>query len=82
MSKVHTMELIVRLAADETLGDRVIKVNHAGEHGAVKIYRAQFSITSPRDLRGRARPTWPAALSKHWLLVLEALSWDLGGDLP
>jgi ubiquinone biosynthesis monooxygenase Coq7 len=33
------MEVTARLAADETLGDRVIKVNHAGEHGAVNIYR-------------------------------------------
>jgi ubiquinone biosynthesis monooxygenase Coq7 len=36
------MEVIARLAADESLGDRVIKVNHAGEHGAVNIYRAQL----------------------------------------
>jgi 3-demethoxyubiquinol 3-hydroxylase len=36
------MEIIARLAADETLGDRIIKVNHAGEHGAVNIYRAQL----------------------------------------
>jgi ubiquinone biosynthesis monooxygenase Coq7 len=26
----------------ETLGDRILKVNHAGEHGAVNIYRAQI----------------------------------------
>jgi hypothetical protein len=36
------MEIIARLAADETPGDRIIKVNHAGEHGAVNIYRAQL----------------------------------------
>ena len=36
------MEVIARLAADESLGDRVMKVNHAGEHGAVNIYRAQL----------------------------------------
>jgi len=36
------MEVIARLAADESLGDRVIKVDHAGEHGAVNIYRAQL----------------------------------------
>jgi 3-demethoxyubiquinol 3-hydroxylase len=36
------MEIIARLAADETLGDRIIKVNHAGEHGAVNIYWAQL----------------------------------------
>src|ERR1700726_4478879 len=32
------MEVIARLAADESLGDRVMKANHAGEHGAVNIY--------------------------------------------
>jgi 3-demethoxyubiquinol 3-hydroxylase len=36
------MEVIARLAAAESLGDRVIKVDHAGEHGAVNIYRAQL----------------------------------------
>jgi ubiquinone biosynthesis monooxygenase Coq7 len=35
------MALIARLNAGETLGDRVIKVDHAGEHGAVCIYLAQ-----------------------------------------
>lgn len=35
------MALAARLNAGETLGDRVIKVDHAGEHGAVCIYRAQ-----------------------------------------
>jgi demethoxyubiquinone hydroxylase (CLK1/Coq7/Cat5 family) len=31
------MEVIARLTADESLGDRVMKVDHAGEHGAVNI---------------------------------------------
>jgi len=35
------MTLVARLAAGETLGDRVLKVDHAGEHGAVCIYRSQ-----------------------------------------
>lgn len=35
------MILAARLAAGETLGDRVIKVDHAGEHGAVSVYLAQ-----------------------------------------
>jgi len=35
------MALIARLKAGETLGDRIMKVDHAGEHGAVCIYRAQ-----------------------------------------
>jgi ubiquinone biosynthesis monooxygenase Coq7 len=30
-----------RLARGETLGDRIVKVDHAGEHGAVCIYAAQ-----------------------------------------
>jgi len=33
--------LVARLSRGETLGDRVIKVDHAGEHGAVCIYAAQ-----------------------------------------
>jgi ubiquinone biosynthesis monooxygenase Coq7 len=35
------MELVARLNPGETLGDRIIKVDHAGEHGAICIYRAQ-----------------------------------------
>jgi ubiquinone biosynthesis monooxygenase Coq7 len=38
------MELIARLNVGETLGDRVMKVDHAGEHGAVCIYRAQILL--------------------------------------
>lgn len=34
-------DLIARLRTGESLGDRVMKVDHAGEHGAVCIYRAQ-----------------------------------------
>ena len=36
------MALAARLNPGETLGDRVMKVDHAGEHGAVCIYRAQI----------------------------------------
>ena len=36
------MALAARLKAGETLGDRVLKVDHAGEQGAVCIYRAQI----------------------------------------
>jgi ubiquinone biosynthesis monooxygenase Coq7 len=32
---------VARLAPGETLGDRVLRVDHAGEHGAVCVYRAQ-----------------------------------------
>ena len=35
------MALAARLKPGETLGDRVMKVDHAGEHGAVCIYLAQ-----------------------------------------
>ena len=35
------MALTARLQSGETLGDRVMKVDHAGEHGAICIYRAQ-----------------------------------------
>jgi ubiquinone biosynthesis monooxygenase Coq7 len=35
------MATAARLKRGETLGDRVIKVDHAGEHGAVCIYTAQ-----------------------------------------
>lgn len=35
------MTLVARLSPGETLGDGVMKVDHAGEHGAVCIYRAQ-----------------------------------------
>ncbi len=35
------MTIAARLAYGETLGDRVMKVDHAGEHGAICIYRAQ-----------------------------------------
>ena len=33
--------MAARLSRGETLGDRIIKVDHAGEHGAVCIYSAQ-----------------------------------------
>jgi ubiquinone biosynthesis monooxygenase Coq7 len=35
------MVLAARLGSGETLGDRVMKVDHAGEHGAICIYLAQ-----------------------------------------
>ncbi|MET0309133.1 MAG: demethoxyubiquinone hydroxylase family protein [Sphingomonas sp.] len=35
------MALKARLKPGETLGDRVMKVDHAGEHGAICIYTAQ-----------------------------------------
>jgi ubiquinone biosynthesis monooxygenase Coq7 len=41
MDSAPGMTLIARLKSGETLGDRVMKVDHAGEHGAVCIYSAQ-----------------------------------------
>lgn len=43
------MTLSARLNRGETLGDRVIKVDHAGEHGAVCVYRAQRWISRWRS---------------------------------
>ncbi len=34
-----------RLKSGETLGDRVIKVDHAGEHGAINIYLWQRAVS-------------------------------------
>jgi ubiquinone biosynthesis monooxygenase Coq7 len=48
------MELSARLSHGETLGDRVIKVNHAGEHGAVNIYRGQRLACWWRDIELRS----------------------------
>ncbi|MBX3498418.1 MAG: demethoxyubiquinone hydroxylase family protein [Alphaproteobacteria bacterium] len=33
-----------RLNPGESLGDRILKVDHAGEHGAVNIYRGQLLV--------------------------------------
>jgi len=35
------MTVNARLRSGEALGDRIMKVVHAGEHGAVNIYRGQ-----------------------------------------
>jgi 3-demethoxyubiquinol 3-hydroxylase len=36
------MEIAARLSPGESIGDRILKVNHAGENGAVNIYRGQL----------------------------------------
>lgn len=46
-----TDALGARLSSGETLGDRVIKVDHAGEHGAINIYRMQRAISRWRAPR-------------------------------
>ncbi len=44
--------MTARLNRGETLGDRIMKVNHAGEHGAICIYTAQrfFARWSAPDI--------------------------------
>ncbi|RXR06660.1 demethoxyubiquinone hydroxylase family protein [Pseudoxanthomonas composti] len=36
--------MVARHEATKDLGDRILKVDHAGEHGAVNIYRGQILI--------------------------------------
>jgi ubiquinone biosynthesis monooxygenase Coq7 len=38
------MQLSARLHPNEELGGRVLKVNHAGEHGAINIYAGQMLL--------------------------------------
>ena len=47
-------EVVARLNAGEGLGDRILKVVHAGEHGAVNIYRGQRIGAFLRDPSLRA----------------------------
>jgi 3-demethoxyubiquinol 3-hydroxylase len=48
------METTARLRLGESLGDRVLKVDHAGEHGAVNIYRGQLAACRFRDIALRS----------------------------
>ncbi len=44
------MELALQSGTAKSLGDRIIKVNHAGEHGAISIYSGQIfmaRLTAP-----------------------------------
>ena len=41
--------MTARLRSGETLADRALKVDHAGEHGAVNIYRGQLTACRYRD---------------------------------
>jgi ubiquinone biosynthesis monooxygenase Coq7 len=38
------METVAQFVATKCLGDRIIKVNHAGEHGAICIYSGQIHM--------------------------------------
>ena len=40
------MEMIKRPSAGDNLGDRILKVNHAGEHWAISIYSGQMFMAS------------------------------------
>jgi len=42
------MQLSTRPNADEALGGRVLKVNHAGENGAISIYAGQILVARVR----------------------------------
>lgn len=55
-------EVVARLNAGEKLGDRILKVVHAGEHGAVNIYRGQRigAFLGPKILRDEL-----AAFQRH-----------------
>jgi 3-demethoxyubiquinol 3-hydroxylase len=43
------VDMTARLRSGEKLGDRALKVDHAGEHGAVNIYRGQLRACRYRD---------------------------------
>ncbi|MGE0421118.1 MAG: demethoxyubiquinone hydroxylase family protein [Reyranellaceae bacterium] len=71
--------IAARLKPGESLGDRILKVDHAGEHGAVNIYRGQLFIarlTAPtlcREIAGtraheeRHRAVFAEELSRRGL---------------
>jgi ubiquinone biosynthesis monooxygenase Coq7 len=42
------MEIVAKLNRGESLGDRILKVNHAGENGAINIYRGQVFVSRLR----------------------------------
>ena len=48
------MEMTAKFVNTNELGDRIIKVNHAGEHGAICIYSGQIFMArfTARDLIG------------------------------
>lgn len=49
VSEPTSLALLVQLTP-EALGDRILKLNHAGEHGAVGIYSAQQLVCGWRGL--------------------------------
>ena len=88
------MILAARLKPGETLGDRIMKVDHAGEHGAICIYRAQIAMARWRapemvaELEGflaherRHRQRFGAELSRRGVRRCRSYFWcGLGGFL-
>ncbi len=43
------MDVTARSSATHDLGDRILKVNHAGEHGAISIYSGQLFMARLTD---------------------------------
>jgi 3-demethoxyubiquinol 3-hydroxylase len=43
-SVVEDTEIAARRVSNETLTDKILKIDHAGEHGAVNIYRGQILV--------------------------------------
>ena len=88
------MSLAARLKPGETLGDRIMKVDHSGEHGAICIYRAQIAMARWRapemvgELKGfleherRHRARFGAELSRRGARRCRSYAWcGLGGFL-
>lgn len=88
------MTLAARLKPGETLGDRVMKVDHSGEHGAICIYRAQIAMARWRapemvaELQDflaherRHRERFGAELSRRGVRRCRSYAWcGLGGFL-
>ena len=76
------MELSARLNSGEELGGRVLKVDHAGEHGAVNIYAGQIFMArlTARDhdrssAHLQAGRFWPKILFPVVALSTEAVIW-------
>jgi 3-demethoxyubiquinol 3-hydroxylase len=81
------MILAARLKSGETLGDRIMKVDHAGEHGAICIYRAQIAMARWRapemvgELQGfleherRHRERFGAELIRHGARRCRSYAW-------
>jgi 3-demethoxyubiquinol 3-hydroxylase len=44
MDSASTLRISARLNANESLGDRVLKVDHCGEHAAICIYAGQLAV--------------------------------------